>query len=212
MMRPLYNRYIGFFALVFALFCLEPITLLSNAETAHMVFPLARFLGICFAILVGCLWFSSIISRNTFLATLAALLTGSVISLKAAFHPLISGLSVEFFLFLSLVLFALIYSVASHLFRLEKKPNLVTFFWVVIIGISSPAFIFMNSSSSFKKSDNEIVQSLILSEKPNIYLLSYDSLIPQTIVQEYLHSNIAPYQNILDNQFSEYPLSLSFHV
>ena len=211
-MRNLYNWYISFFALVFALFALEPTVLLSKAETLYMVVPLARFLGLCFVISITCLLVASKISRMTFLVTLSVLLTVTVISLRASFHPVISSLSIEFFLFCSFLTFAFFYSVANYFFKAAKKPNLSVFLWVTIIGLSSPAFFYIKTSFTSNKIDSDTAKTFNLNDKPNIYLLSYDSFVPQSIAREYLSINSVPYQNILDDQFNEFSSSLSFHV
>ena len=211
-MRNIYNWYIGFFALVFALFTLEPLVLLSKAETLYMVAPLARFLGLSFVISIACLLVASKISRTTFLVTLASLLTGTIISLKASYHPVVSSLPIELFLFFSLLTFVFFYIAASYFFKAKRKPNLSVFFWVTIIGLSSPVLIYIESSFISNKIGNDTAQTIHLNDKPNIYLLSYDSFIPQSIIREYLSINSVPYQNILDEQFNEFPSSLSFHV
>ena len=211
-MRNIYNWYISFFALVFALLTLEPMVLLSKAETLYMVSPLARFLGLCFVISITCLLVASKISRIVFLATLSALLTITIVCLKASYHPIFSSLAIELFLFFSFLTFAFLYRLASYFFKAAKKPNLSVFFWVTIVGLSSPAFIYIESSFTSNKVDSHTPNTLILNDKPNIYLLSYDSFIPQSIAREYLSINTVPYQNILNDHFNEFPSSLSFHV
>lgn len=207
-----YQRYITLFTLIFLVLCLEPAVMLGNAETFDMVVPLARFLILCLALSIGCLWVATKVSRSIFLLTLSMLLTGSLMSLKAAYHPAISGLSPELFIFVSLVVWAVIYLGANFLFRLRKQPNLSAFFWVFLIGISSPAFLLIHPSSSAKNIDNQITQALVFKEKPNIYLLSYDSLIPTTVAQQYLNLETIPYQQVIDQEFNEFGNSLTFHV
>ena len=133
-MRNLYNWYISFFALVFALFALEPTVLLSKAETLYLVVPLARFLGLCFLISITCLLVASKISRMTFLVTLSVLLTVTVISLKASFHPVISSLSIEFFLFCSFLYL-------EHVIQ----NNLFCFSWYRMFGRITVDFCFVHS-------------------------------------------------------------------
>jgi len=211
-MRNIYNWYISFFALVFVLFTLEPMVLLSKAETLYMLVPLSRFLGLCFVISITCLLVASKISRMTFLLTLSTLFTITIVSLKASYHPVVSGLSIELFLFFSFLTFTFLYSITSYFFKVEKKPNLSVFFWVTIIGVSSPAFIYIESSFTSNKIDSDTEHTLRLNDKPNIYLLSYDSFVPQSIAREYLSINSVPYQKVLDDQYNEFPSSLSFHV
>ena len=51
-----------------------------------------------------------------------------------------------------------------------------------------------------------------MNEKPNIYLLNYDSLIPSELAKQYFQFDQIPYQATIDKYYNELPNSLSFHV
>ena len=80
-----------------------------------------------------------------------------------------------------------------------------------LIGMASPITQFFTNQNIIFSTDNK-TSSFVMNEKPNIYLLNYDSLIPSELAKQYFQFDQIPYQATIDEYYNERPNSLSFHV
>ena len=93
----------------------------------------------------------------------------------------------------------------------RKTPNFLLYFVTFLIGMASPITQFFTNHNIIFSTDNKS-SSFIMNEKPNIYLLNYDSLIPSELAKQYFQFDQIPYQATIDKYYNELPNSLSFHV
>lgn len=211
-MSRIHVRYIWFFAVFFVIAALEPLALLARAETAHMAMVLLRYLSICFVLgMLGLVLAKRYLPR--FLIFFLALgFVGTFASLRISHYPAITGLGEPGFVALVLLLLAGVYWGLSKLTSAGQTPTAFAYACLVVIGLSSPILTLASDQRSEAGFEGSPLMSLKFQEKPNIYLLSYDSFIPQSVAQKYLQVEELPYQSLLNKRFWELPNSLSFHV
>ena len=210
--RSFSSSYIVFFIAFFIIATIEPITILGTAETSSMTIPLARYLLFVLSISVlGLLIIATLLPRlfNFFLAIAVA---GSFVSLRISYHPGVSGMPIIVFCALFVFLVLLVFSVMHFLKKSDKKPTLVAYTCLLFIGLSSPIFYWINDYGKLEGAAESSLSSVTLKDKPNIYVFSYDSLIPEDVAKENFAIDSVAYQQVVSEEFLELENGLSFHI
>ena len=211
-MKLIHKNFIYFFCIFYLVASAEPLLLLSQAETSYMAIPLIRYLAVWLFLFLALLVFMGRVLPSLFALTLSGAFTATIFSLKFVFHSSVSSLSVSLFLAFALVIFCLIFLLIKTLIKLSVFPNRFAYIALVIVGLSAPALNILNDLLQKQVTGNSSDLPISLAERPNIYLLSYDSFIPSSIAKRYIKIDKVPFQEALTTHYQEFTNSLTFHV
>lgn len=204
-------KYIVYFVFFFIIASLEPLSLVLNVEIAKVTIPIIRYLLIILLIALVFLLICSRLPKILFAVPLSAALAFTIISFRVANHPSFAKLSFTSFTIILMLLVILIACVCIPALNARKTPNFSIYIVTFVIGMASPVTQFFINDDIIFSTGNK-TSSFVMDEKPNIYLLNYDSLIPANLAKEYFQFDQIPYQVSIDKYYNELPNSLSFHV
>ena len=204
-------KYIIYFSFFFILASLEPLSLVLQAEIAKVTAPIIRYLSVFLLIILFFLLIFSRLPRIIFSLIFSAALAFTIISFRVANHPSFAKLSVTTCGIILLCLTIIIACICIPALKRNKTPNFSLYFATFFIGMASPITQFVINNDTTISTENRI-SSYLMNEKPNIYLLNYDSLIPSELAKQYFQFDRIPYQAAIDKYYNELPNSLSFHV
>ncbi len=210
-------KYLLFFVAFTLCMMLEPLTLLALNEEWRLSYYLAGYVAIiaCFAALL--LFLICRLLPGIFIASLSVALVGTFFSLKLSQYQSFIALSSYALLFIFIITSALVFICIYKLHRHQRKPGFLAYLFLLVFGLSAPALHWwqdrskVSDESSLSLIEKSELSKITLKSKPNIYLLSYDSMIPGDVAAKYLEIDL-PYQDTIDQSFIEIPHSLSFYV
>lgn len=203
--------YILYFIFLFLVAALEPLALVVNAEVFQAVIPLIRYLAIILMVGVCILFLAKYIHSFALEIMLATFIALTMISFRFANYPAFANISVITFvmiIFVSVVIFLILIKWA---FNRNKKPTKSLYAYTLLIGLVSPGIQFFEIET-YGATVDAPESSYTLNSKPNIYLLSYDSMVPPDIMRELLVLEEIPHEKVLMEQFHVMEKSISFHV
>lgn len=154
--------------------------------------------------------------RYFFYGLFSTFLVFNLFCLKLLFIPSIIQLNENIYWGVLLTLIIGLFFLISYLGEKKYKVTWKVYFTIFII-FGAPA-LFQYSVNHTDSLKNEIVELdewrifNFKNNRPNIYLLSYDSLIPETVATRYLDIKEVEYQRLIDEDFNEIPNTLSFQV
>lgn len=212
MVRSFSTSYVIFFTVFFVVATIEPITILGAAETFSMTVPLVRYLLLVLAVgILGLMLIAKLIP-SFFNFALSIAVVGSFISLRGGYHPAMSGMPLPAFFALFIGLVLLVFFVMRFLKKADKRPTLFAYICLFFIGLSSPALNWITGYGILEGAAESSLSSVVIKDKPNIYVFSYDSLIPEDIAKENFSIDSVAYQQVISEEFSEFENGLSFHI
>ena len=197
---------------VVVLLMIEPIALVSLYETTAMSLLLIRYSLLCFVLWIGFVYFILCVLPKIYINTMAIMLVLALFSLKFSFYSAITTLddAILIGLFVLLIVF-----VSVGLKQLKKKNVTIkasVYLLTAFIALMSPAkmMLFSNTIAPTNFDSDEIIPEFVY--KPNIYLLSYDSLVPEYPIRTSLNIPTLPYKSVFEKDFYVLNAGMSFHV
>ena len=189
-----FDQQIFIFGTIFTLLLMvEPIVLISIYETPRMLVPFLKYMALCFILGVALIYIIMNFLPRIYLMIVAIVLSFILFSLKLSFYGAITSLGKELFLFFFIILVYL-----THKLFLALKRKEITIHWkayalTALITLISPMQLLATEMLSGKASVRKQEVIPIFKNKPNIYLLSYDSLSPSGRINALLDIPELPY-------------------
>lgn len=208
-----FDRQIFVFGTIFTLLLMvEPIVLISIYETPRMLVPFLKYMMLIFVLGIAFIYVIMNFMPRIYLMTVAIVLSFILFSLKLSFYSAITSLGKELFLFLFIVL---VYLTRKLLLVLKKKE--ITVHWkayalTALITLISPMQLLATEMLSGTASISGKENIPVFKDKPNIYLLSYDSLSPSGRINALLDIPELPYEDLFEQDFHILNAGMSFHV
>ncbi|MDA8649729.1 hypothetical protein N9M31_06950 [Alphaproteobacteria bacterium] len=200
---------------------LESFFIIAKEESLALAFSTQKYISLVLASGISVAFLISRFSNRLFVAFLSLLTVFNLFSVKLLLFASVLNLNNYFYWSAFLFFSALVYSFFN--FLLNKSFNFpIRIYLSVFLVLLTPVFYelhlylksFPNSASISAVEEITIPsewKNLKLNQKPNIYLLSYDSLIPNEIAGKYLGIGELHYQELIRDFFHEVPKSLTFH-
>ncbi|MCK5360568.1 MAG: hypothetical protein KAJ95_08065 [Gammaproteobacteria bacterium] len=195
--------------------------LFSEAESFIQSLSVFAYIASIILIEVLILFFISLYSEKIFLFVLGLALTANILSLKLLFSKTVQAIP-DINLILSVAIPGLMVGVVLILLNRSKKiPGVkavvisgIIFIVIPIANAQYKIFKERHTQEEIDKSDEVLQQwsQLRFKEKPNIHLISIDSMIPLSILSEYLDISELPYEETLIASTLRKPISYSPRV
>ncbi|MCF6224864.1 MAG: hypothetical protein L3J22_00975 [Xanthomonadales bacterium] len=205
---------------LFLILCLtfEPVLQLAlneNIESALLVYFYIFIVALVCLLLITLI---GVVSTPLYIALMASFIAFSTLELKLIYTNTFSGLESGY-----LGLFLICLTVVLLLFVYKKviPPKLGISFYLVtaVILVFAPLItIDKNSFGSEVKlttAENQFLQQLSaisFEQKPNVYLLAFDSMIPPYVAKKYLDIDQLPYQSAINKSFIDFEFAASIGV
>ena len=208
-----FDRQIFLFGAIFMLLLMiEPIVLISIYETPRMLVPFIKYMGLIFVLGITFIYLILNFLPIIYVMMVAIILSFILFSLKLSFYSAVTSLGKE--LFLILFMFS-VYLMRKLLLVLKKKE--ISIHWkayalTALITLISPMQLLATEMLSGTASINGKENIPIFNDKPNIYLLSYDSLSPSARINALLDIPELPYEALFERDFHVLNAGISFHV
>ncbi len=157
-----------------------------------------------------------------FILVTSFFLTFAIFSLRLNFYDAFLSISLGYYL----VLFFSLWSALAYFFLqvLHSSSDKRKFLLVsAVIVLFSPLFLISTDAKNFKENNYSHSQqtkfppqadfgSFKFRDKPNIYLLAFDSLIPSDVTKRYLYISDPSFYSLVPDVIREIPRSLTFKV
>ena len=208
-----FDRQIFVFGTIFTLLLMvEPIVLISIYETPRMLVPFLKYITLCFVLGVAFVYVIMNFLPRIYVMMVAIILSFILFSLKLSFYSAVTSLGEGIVLILFVLL---IYLTRKALLKLKKKE--ISIHWkayalTALITLISPMQLLATEVLSGTASINGKENIPIFKDKPNIYLLSYDSLSPSGRINALLDIPELPYEALFEEDFHVLNAGMSFHV
>jgi hypothetical protein len=163
----------------------------------------------------GIIFLSGFFTRLWMLLTNSALLTFGILSLNLNFHSEVILLPFLQYAGLAAVIGGLAIGFMAALTSESVPVRRAVIMAAVLILLSPlPVRLFAGDSNSERlpHEDTSGLTEISFTEKPNIYLLAIDSLIPLDVARDYMGFSDLPYYKLLGVHLNEVPMTLSFQV
>lgn len=208
--------WILFFIVTSFCIALEPLVILALQETLDVAKAVFSYVVIGIIASSFLLFLASFLGRIAYGFFLSIAILFNLFSLKMNFYEIILQLPLITYWLLVLLIYLLISSFIIRSIYLNRSPKPFYFYLAAVIFISPLAVIgytkFLDKSHNHISDNLEVWSKVKFKEKPNIYLLSYDSLIPQDVAADFLGISYLPYMAEIKTNFTEIPKSVSIHV
>ena len=203
-----------------ALLTLEPLSLVHVYEKSNLTFVLLGYFMVCLFLGFG---FINIILRfahGLYIPVMGFTFMFGLFSLKFSFYSFLLRLDEIPFAILMVLAFLLatflLYFFKRHRVEIKGKFYVVA----VIVGLISPVQLVFFSGietevhESIIERESRIEGEIIpdFKDKPNIYVLGYESLASASPTVEKLGLDELPYQAVLDERFYNLDYGMSFHI
>ena len=209
---PLFDKQLYRFSLAFiALLMIEPVTLIALYETPRIVEPVIRYFILCFIAGFGLIYFILRFLPRIFLPIIAFTLIFGLYSLKLSFYTAFTTLPDVVNGVLFLMLIGLTASILSKFKKKNIRISNISYLVLLVIMLASPIQLILGSGTANSRPfQSDVIPQF--QETPNIYLLSYDSLVPEDPIIKKLGIDQLPYKDIFEKDFYRLNAGMSFHV
>ncbi len=206
------------FFFVFTTFCFgyEAILIYSEEESLRSAIQLSGYLIAVASCSLGAIYLLSKIAPKSGLVLVAIFMALSIVSLKLLYYPFFQKLPLFAVIATTLIAASVIWLLLSKI-PLQGSPGLVPYVVVVAILVATPHLSVLSKTLTPDLDEQESnlfgdLERIRLNDKPNIYLLSYDSMIPAYTAEKYLNIETLDYQSIVDEKFVSLAPSVSISV
>jgi hypothetical protein len=163
----------------------------------------------------GLIYLSRRLPQIWMLLANSLLLTFGILSLKLNFHQEV--LELPFIQYASLATVVGVFALGFIAALASESPNLRRAVLIAaVLTLLSPLplrlFVKDSKNETLPREDASGLASISFAERPNIYLLSIDSLIPNDVARDNLGVDDLPYYRLLGIDLKEVPMTLSFQV
>lgn len=203
--------YILYFIFLFLVAALEPLALVIQAEIFQAVIPLLRYLFIVLACGTIILLLSNFLYEASTSILIAIFITLTIISFRFANYPAFANISILEFTIIIITSIIFIGLLIRWALKNNKRPTKSLYVYTLIIGIVTPLVQFVGAEYNDTTVDGAEI-SYLMKSKPNIYLLSYDSVAPSDVIRKYMLIDDIPHEDALLETFEVMDNSISFHV
>ena len=210
-MLTLNSKYIWYFIFFFTVAAFEPLVLVFNLEGIETLIPIIRYFTLVLFVSIFILTICSRFSNFVFIGFFSVSLALTLVSFRVANHPFFSKLSILMCMIILISSIFIIAMICIPLFRNNRSPGIKIYVLTFIVGIASPVTQFLISDKQYERLNNT-ESHYKMTDKPNIYLLNYDSMIPASLGKKFFNFNEIPYEAAILDNYHEFPNSLSFHI
>lgn len=208
-----FDKQIFVFGTIFtSLLMVEPIVLISIYETPRMLVPFLKYMALCSVLGIAFLYAILNFIPRFYMMMVAISLSLILFSLKLSFYSVVTSLGLEIILILLILLIYLSHKILLTLQKREVAIHWKAYALTAVIALISPMQLLATELLSGTASESRIENIPIFTDKPNIYLLSYDSLSPSGRINKLLDIPELPYANLFDERFHVLNAGMSFHV
>lgn len=211
-----YGSWITLFIVASFLFGTETFFLVAKEESMVISMAILKYVALIIFIQSAFLLLARFLGSYIFAGFFAIFISLNLFSLKLSFIPLLLSLNEKIYLILFITILIGMFFLIHYLIKKNHKLTFRIYFVSVIIFATPGLFQYLSNSSISPSTEIALVNEWrglkFKNNRPNIYFLSYDSLIPQEIAKKYLDIREVDYQKVIDEKFHEISNALSFHV
>ena len=180
--------------------------LFNNAESFSQAVIVFSYIASIILIQVLILFLISLLSETLYLFVLGFALSANALFLKLLFSKTIQSFSDVNLILLVTISGLVVGAVLNHLNNAKKSPGMRAIILTGFIFIVVPAIIAQYKFYEKKPAQEDVNKSekalkawaqVKFKERPNIHLISIDSLIPVPMLREYLDIKKPPYEDTL---------------
>jgi hypothetical protein len=211
---PDYTMWTIFFLTISHLIGVEAYFIIAREESMPVAFATFKYVCLITIIQAVLLTAARFVGKYYFSVLFAIFIGFNLFGLKLLLIPTLIRLNENLYWALFVTAVATLFFFINNLIEKYKITWRTYLLGLVIFGLPAIFQYFANPNILQK---SEIVKfeewdNLNFKDRPNIYLLSFDSLIPEEVAKKYLGISEVSYQSIIKEKFHEIPNSLSFKV
>jgi hypothetical protein len=211
---PNYTTWTFFSLAISLLIGLEVYFIIAREESISVAFATFKYICLITILQIGLLTAARFFGKYFFSGLFAIFLGFNLFGLKLLLIPSLIQLNEKIYWTLFIVVLITLFLFINNLIEKYKITWKTYLLGLIIFGL--PAVLQYITNPNISK-NNEIIKfeewgNLNFKDRPNIYLLSFDSLIPNEVATKYLGINEVFYQGVIKEKFQEIPNSLSFKV